>query len=392
MPSVLCGGQDIMLYEILFLLIAVPIATLTGESSSSQRDLADSCNLLSDFRVNNTMIFAPVSNDGSALADSDVDVSLMLHVFLNSLAAQGTIIRSVDEWITRQRSENTSLLNTWIGNTGVNVSDIRFKVYLPSSESISLQDRINVTHVYSHLQNITTLNESTWKKLGRDNIYHDSTNVTGCRSNFSIWFNGSRQEVRISDTRNGPDFGESCLTSHWKCLCMYGLRKGDVFQFKFLPIKDGNISVSLFYNNIPWLSVSEPEEVYKSRNNNHGNYTLPKDGGYVIIIENLNQSQAAGYFNYNITYNCKNITKLIDDWLSTDLLNQQEINVLLNDIRVKPVLHGQYENTKSPFKIPGIVDSTRIVKELEYMPVWLAKVFDAVIQNEGTWLIFSYTT
>ena len=379
--------MSLMLYVILLLLI-VSLPTTIGESSS-QHDLADSCSSLSDVRVDNKMIFAPIpSNDGSA--DSDVAVSLMLHVFINSLAAQGSaIISSVNQWIAHEHSANrTSLLNTWIRKTGLNISDIRFRVYLPSSISLQEQRNLtNITHIYSHLQNITILNESEWKKLGHDTIYYNSTDVRGCKSNFSIWFSGTLQEIRaVSDTNCPADFSKSCprLTNYWERLCRYGLRQGDIFQFKFMPITDGNISVSLYHE-----TIAEPEKVYELRNNDHGNFTLPEDGGYYIIIENIDHT--SGYFNYNITHNCKNMTRLIDDWLNVNLLNQQEINVVLNEMRIKPVLLGQYEYiTQSPFKIPGIVllmkniDSAGVVKELEYMPAWMAKAFGAAIQNEGT--------
>ena len=377
----------VMLLSMMILILLLNhLPTAISQTESSQHFPPDSCNSLSDIRVNNTSIFAPVpSNYGNATADdasSDVLLTVTMHLFLNrrSAARGSAIITSIDEWITNQRSVNTSLLNTWIRKTGVNVSDIRFRVYLPSSFSSQEQTNLANSTRSHYLENITVLNESEWKKLGNGTINISTYNSTGvCTSKSEVWFNGtsSEQEIQISDT-NCPaaNFGENCIPDYWKRVCLYGLRQGDIFQFKHIPMAHGNISVSLYY--APAL-IDIPYKVYES-SKFHGSFILPGEGGLYVIVS----GESFGLFRYSITYRCKNMTSLIDDLMHYGLLNQKEINIVLNDVRIKPVLHGQFEYiTQPPFKSPILmknIDSTGY----EYLWSYFAKAFGAAIQNEGT--------
>ena len=362
MPYV-AGKMRVMSSFILSLLLLLTFQVLRsfgsfGSLSSQYSSESHSCNSLSDVKVNNTSIFEA----GNAAAGSYVDfpsIPVKMHLFLNPSQSAKPTISSVNEWITQQQ-ENTSLMNTWIRKTRVNVADITFRVYLPSS--VSSQVKLGLANL-SVAYNI--INDSEWKKLGRDTICMSAA----YSSKFQVWFNGSEQEVYISAECSA----NNCLPSHWQYLCKYGLKQGDIFQFSYMPFTHGNISMSLYTGS---------KKVYIS-NNHHGNYTLPKDGGYYVLIDSNRES--AGIFKYNITYRCKNITSLIDELLHSGFLNIQEINVLISDtIRVKPTM-GRYESIiQSPFQSPGILMLMIRDFELEYLWTHVAEAFGAGIQEEGS--------
>ena len=339
------------------------------------------CSYLRDIKIDNKSVYAPPS--GSAdLSEADINLPIRFHVFMEHGPQATALVTWIDQWITNQPIINQSLISSSIG---VNVlEDIRFKLYFPTSFN-SLTNRTNLYALYRNLDGITFLNQSEWKKLSdtytiKADNYNKSINPASDPYAFctgaavEVLLNATEEiwDSKLYETSCPANFSQSCHDSYWEYLCIYKLRRTDIFKYQ---CDYGNITVKLFNQT--------GSKVFESTKCNN-NFTLPDPGAYTVKIQTNNSAR----IRYNIISNCKDIRAYFDHLMKLDI-DTTTVNVFLTGVRIKPYIYGRYEFiTQSPISSGALMmikwfDS---IDSLDYFWRYLAEAFGADIQRESMYL------
>lgn len=320
---------------------------------------------------------------------AETNITVRLHLITNDSLWAADMLHDLNNWIELQRSSNTSLLRMWINQTGIDLSDIKFNIYLPLSYPNSSQLLEHGTKLI-HLNELFILNDTDWNNLGSVTFTINSsiTNFTQsrCRREFKFVF-----DIAFNVTKNleitSDDSCHEILRGQKKCvdvfnyfetLCNLDLMMGDIIQFKYLPtILHDNITI-LIYKHHPI-----PEKVYETKKN-EGHYILQKDGGYRFQLQGSLEQGLRGTFTYIITKTCENVTNLTEDWLQSNYLNPRHINILLTDNRILPITYG-HEEYITLHSAGTLLLIKRIVRTLTNQLVlpYLAQACGAEIRKEG---------
>ena len=351
------------------------------------------CEKLSDLKIkldeNLENVFAAPSWVGNSTRTAASNTEMMnipvkIHLFISTSPQQSHRLTQIQQWIDTENA-NGSALSAWM-QIGLNLSDIKIRIYLPSA------DTLNANISLQHVENISILNESEWRKLGERAIMRNKTACQSRKTQIHLTGTGT---IRHSITDNscpshiyGTDAEDNLtckdLKSHFETLCGHSIDppfyvdQGDVFNYNIKPNTSyGTTTVKLLL--IPLNTI-----VFESRKIKDS-FQFKKGGVYVLIVDTDNTTNFSRQMTFFLNKNCTSIKEFVSNWIQSSLTTLEQVHILLTFNRIEPIDYGVYEYlVHSPSKMPGV---TVLIKNSNGADssIWayLAKAFGAVIRKEG---------
>ena len=220
------------------------------------------CEKLHNIAVNNSSVFAAPPSGSQAGGEAlEIRIHLLIDDFQSFLQARG-----IEEWISYQL-ENSSLLQAWNDETAVNISSIKFSMYLRATSGFTVDDYPGGLESFIHLAGTTTLNASTWEKIAlailSQSAEHNS-NECSLKDETTFRFISPRHNPNAASSAFGyirnscPTFlkgRKPCkeVTWHWNNICLHPnffyVQKEDSVYFNYTAAGQSTPSniTTLFY-------------------------------------------------------------------------------------------------------------------------------------------------
>ena len=378
-------------------MIVILSIILIATGNTGQCLPSEPCEKLSDIRIrkldgNLENVFAAPSWVGNstrtAASNTEMtNIPVKIHLFLNtSEPSHVRRLTQTQEWIDTENANGSALLWAYM-QIGLNFSDIKIKIYLPSADSL------NANMSLQHVEKLSILNATEWKKLGERAIM---TNNTACQSKTEINFTGTGTIQKYITDNSCPshiygtdaEYHFPCkdLKAHFDTLCglsidpPFYVDQGDVFNYKIKPNTPyGNTTVKLVL-----LQILLGRIVFES-NKIEDTFQFKKGGVYRLEVGTDSTTNFSRQITFYINKKCTSIKEFVSNWVQSSLTTLEQVHILLTINRIEPINYGVYEYlVHSPSKIPS---ATVLIKNLNGADssVWayLAEAFGAVIRKEG---------
>ena len=349
--------------------------------------LAPTCQQLHDIRLNNSSVFAAPSSGSQAGGEGvNIRIHLLIGEWISFLQA-----RKIEDWISYQL-DNSSLLQAWNDETAVNISSIKFRMYLPAMSGPSLEKFPDDLDSFAHLAGITILNDSTWEKLAlailSQSAEHDPNQE--CYTEDEVTFHFSSTKTEPTDTafitNSCPRFlkgPKPCkkVNLHWNNICndpqFYYLQRGDTLYFNYTHAWQDtliNVTTSLLVHDKTVLQSNQFNDTF-----------VIKENSNKLMLRMDSSTVYDGQLYIRVTKKCQWTEEYSGNWI--DHFDPKDLNIILP--KVTPTSYGNYEYfVISPNESAGVAMFLKniydeVEKEDESFWTYLMKSFGASIRREG---------